>query len=255
MNAIELDIQIGSKLNEEQVYIEVTENGPYILHGSPKMIQYFIMPDHRGISVKYQEGKVFEAKEGDALCRCGLSKSKPYCDGSHTDAQENDVDLREFATFDPSLVTAEIIEGAVVSLTDDEKFCAFARFCDNGKRVWNQVLDDDNESVELSLDMAHHCPGGRLLVWNKNNQPVEDEQQNVTLGLIEDVANQCSGPLAIWGGIPVKSANGKFYEVRNRQALCRCGQSGNKPFCDGTHASMKFQDELPKSPDPKGAIF
>ena len=116
-------------------------------------------------------------------------------------------------------------------------------------------MDDDNESVELSLDMVHHCPGGRLLVWNRNNQPVEDEQQNVTLGLIEDVANQCSGPLAIWGGIPVKSAKGKFYEVRNRQALCRCGQSGNKPFCDGTHASMKFQDELPKSPDPKGAIF
>ena len=40
----------------------------------------------------------------------------------------------------------------------------------------------------------------------------------------------------------VVGADGKAYEVRNRMTLCRCGESSNKPFCDGTHASMKFSD-------------
>jgi CDGSH-type Zn-finger protein len=43
------------------------------------------------------------------------------------------------------------------------------------------------------------------------------------------------------GGIAVVSADGEQYEVRNRMTLCRCGASSNKPFCDGTHASIKFQ--------------
>jgi len=37
------------------------------------------------------------------------------------------------------------------------------------------------------------------------------------------------------------SEDGFDYEVRNRMTLCRCGESQNKPFCDGTHASMKFK--------------
>ena len=44
--------------------------------------------------------------------------------------------------------------------------------------------------------------------------------------------------------IRVESASGESYEIRNRQALCRCGASSNKPFCDGSHASIKFQDGL-----------
>ena len=37
------------------------------------------------------------------------------------------------------------------------------------------------------------------------------------------------------GRIPIQSADGTEYEVRNRATLCRCGRSHNKPFCDGTH--------------------
>ncbi|PUV21282.1 CDGSH iron-sulfur domain-containing protein [Sphingobacterium athyrii] len=38
----------------------------------------------------------------------------------------------------------------------------------------------------------------------------------------------------------------RIVRVRNRQNLCHCGQSANKPFCDGKHASMEFQDGLSK---------
>jgi hypothetical protein len=49
---------------------------------------------------------------------------------------------------------------------------------------------------------------------------------------------------SLWvrGGIPVVSEDGSPYEVRNRQTLCRCGRSGNKPFCDGTHRQHLFTD-------------
>jgi CDGSH-type Zn-finger protein len=51
-----------------------------------------------------------------------------------------------------------------------------------------------------------------------------------------------SGPIWAKGGITVEAADGFQYEVRNRVTLCRCGASKNKPFCDGTHCSIKFND-------------
>src|SRR3989344_5837069 len=51
-----------------------------------------------------------------------------------------------------------------------------------------------------------------------------------------------SGPLWIRGGIPVESASGEQYEVRNRVTLCRCGKSKNKPFCNGSHMTSGFKD-------------
>ncbi|WP_447641748.1 MULTISPECIES: CDGSH iron-sulfur domain-containing protein [Chitinophagaceae] len=239
-----LSIQTGTKVNNKDIYIEIQQDGPYVLHGKAVLTLQYIVPNQEGTSIAYQEGKTFKVAEATTLCRCSLSKHKPYCDGSHHTAAQKGVNLRETATFAPSLKTAEIIEGPVVSLTDDEKLCAFARFCDNGKRIWNQVEGGTPQDVELSVTMAHLCPSGRLIVWDdRDNTPIES-QQEPQIGLIEDIANRFSGPIFLNGGIPVQSANGQFYEVRNRQTLCRCGQSSNKPFCDGTHASMKFQDEL-----------
>ena len=39
------------------------------------------------------------------------------------------------------------------------------------------------------------------------------------------------------------AADGFAHEVRDCVTLCRCGQSKNKPFCDGTHAAIKFYGE------------
>jgi CDGSH-type Zn-finger protein len=69
-----------------------------------------------------------------------------------------------------------------------------------------------------------------------------EESLPVSIGVVEDPAEDCAGPLWLRGGIAVIAANGFAYEVRNRVTLCRCGASRNKPFCDGSHASIKFQD-------------
>ncbi len=68
-----LNIQIGTSQNTDGIYIEITENGSYILHGKPKIVQQFIIPNQQGISVNYQEGEKFEAKDTTYLCRCGQS--------------------------------------------------------------------------------------------------------------------------------------------------------------------------------------
>lgn len=250
-----LQIQIGTKQAKEGIYAEIMLNGPIMIYGGTPIMQQFIMPDHKGTSVAYKEGETYTAKAVVSLCRCGMSKNKPYCDGSHKKIDPNEIDLTETATFQAELNTAEQINGPEITLTDDEKFCAFARFCDAGQRVWNEVQMEGEKAKELTLQMANHCPGGRLIVWdNETQQPIET-YEDPSVSLIEDVMNRCSGPVMLRGGIPVKSSNGEFYEVRNRQALCRCGQSGNKPFCDGTHASMKFQDDLPGTPKKDGKVW
>jgi hypothetical protein len=81
------------------------------------------------------------------------------------------------------------------------------------------------------------------VAWDKvTGKPVERDLP-VSVGLVEDPEEGCSGPIWLRGGIKVVSADGFEYEIRNRVTLCRCGQSNNKPFCDGTHASIKFHAE------------
>jgi 3-phenylpropionate/trans-cinnamate dioxygenase ferredoxin subunit len=55
---------------------------------------------------------------------------------------------------------------------------------------------------------------------------------------IEIVKN---GPLIVNGPVELKDADGKLYPVKERIALCRCGGSTTKPFCDGTHSRIGFQ--------------
>ncbi len=237
-------VQPGSTQSDPTIYVEVTKNGPYRVHGTPPLQLQTIEPNAEGHSWSYRQGKAFEVKDGTMLCRCGHSQNKPYCDGTHLKA--TDVDLTETATKAPMLSLKDTTEmdGPQYSQTDNETYCAFGRFCDNGDRFWNEVMEGGEAHNKLAVFMAHQCPSGRLLVWDqKTRQPIESPQP-ASLNLIEDEALKVSGPLLLRGGIRVQSADGDSYEVRNRQTLCRCGQSSNKPFCDGTHASMKFKDGL-----------
>ena len=65
-----------------------------------------------------------------------------------------------------------------------------------------------------------------------------------SIGVVEDPALGVSGPLWVRGGVIIESHDGRLYEIRNRVALCRCGASDNMPFCNGSHASVKFRDGL-----------
>ena len=234
-------VQPGTTAAPDDFYIEVTEGGPYMIHGAPPLKQVVITQNESGNSGSYTETRDFPSKKIVALCRCGHSKSAPFCDGSHVTAGE---DLTEHASFAPLLEGSIEIDGPVQLLSDNEKYCAFARFCDNGQRIWNEVQLSGKSHEELSVSMAHHCPGGRLIVWDRATVKPIETPEPPTINFIEDPAEGCSGPIMVRGGVAVISAEGRGYEIRNRQALCRCGKSSNKPFCDGTHASFKYQDGI-----------
>ena len=53
-----------------------------------------------------------------------------------------------------------------------------------------------------------------------------------------------NGPYLIRGGATVTDAEGKTFETQEIIALCRCGHSGKKPFCDGTHKTEGFESAL-----------
>jgi CDGSH-type Zn-finger protein len=224
------------KKNEQpNAKIEISRDGPYLVTGGLPLSEQWIVTNADGDSLDYREGKKHPSPQQYALCRCGQSGNKPFCDGSH---QKVKFDGTETASREPYLKQAETIEGPTVNLTDAESLCAFARFCDPKGRIWNLVKQsDDPEARRLTEFEAAHCPSGRLVVWDKKTGKAIEPKYEPSLGLIEDTDKKVSGPIWVRGGIPVISADGKAYEVRNQVTLCRCGASNNKPFCDGSHAA------------------
>ncbi len=240
-------IEKGSTPAQESFSITVTEKGPYLVYGRPPLAEQFIMTNENNESWFFQEGKHFSTEtEPTALCRCGSSKRKPYCDGSHTKANWNPA-LK--APEEALLGKAERIEGETLVMTDNPKYCVFARFCHPCGDAWTLTKQSaDPQSRELAIREASMCPSGRLMAWDKSSGKPMEFRFEPSLGLIEDVAIGASGGLWIRGGIALRREDGNTYEIRNRVVVCRCGQSANKPYCDGTHAAIKWRDQLDGQP-------
>lgn len=236
-------VQPGVKPAPEQFLIKIMDNGPYLVYGEPKIVQEFLVLNEDGYPWTYRQGAVFEADGCVALCRCGQSNAKPFCDCTHLDIEW---DSRETASREPVLDGAVILEGAGLSLADNEPLCALARFCDSYGRIWNLLAEtDDAEKRAIVEHEANHCPSGRLIIIDKaTGQPVEPDFEP-SIGLLEDPDKGVSGPVWVKGGIRILSSDGTQYEIRNRVTLCRCGLSSNKPFCDCEHVTSGWQDGLP----------
>jgi CDGSH-type Zn-finger protein len=229
------------KNTSKTAHVVVTKNGPYLVTGSIRLSKQTIGTDAEGGSETWIESDANPVQESYALCRCGRSKTKPFCDGTHTKIGFNG---EETASREPYQSQAKVQDGPDMQLLDAEALCAFARFCDPNGQVWNQIEQTQSPGVrETFIRQVGNCPSGRLVARNRSTQKDIEPHLSVSIGLVEDPAQGCSGPLWLRGRIPVAAADGFQYEVRNRVTLCRCGQSKNKPFCDGTHASIKFKDE------------
>jgi CDGSH-type Zn-finger protein len=167
------------------------------------------------------------------LCRCGHSANKPFCDRSHARVG---FDGTEVADRRPYAETARVVQHEDTAIADHRPFCFQAGFC--GTRttnVWQLLTQSaDSEPRELMRDMIWRCPSGRL-VYVESGEALEPD-------LEPSIAVLPGGPLWVRGGIPIESADGQPWEQRNRATVCRCGQSNNKPFCDGTHASVHFDE-------------
>lgn len=217
--------------------IKIVKDGPYLVTGGVPLTEKIIVPD--GNAYKYEEGRELPQAEEYALCRCGKSKNPPFCDGAHL---EEHFDGTETASRDKYEERAEIYKGPTIDMMDDRR-CALARFChQRDGDAWQLVhYSSSGKHREQAIQAASECPSGRLTVMDKFGNLMEPELSPAII-VSQDPERRASGGLFIQGGIPLEAADGELYEVQNRMALCRCGASKNKPFCDACHIRTGFDD-------------
>jgi CDGSH-type Zn-finger protein len=217
---------------EPQYKVKVTKNGPYLVSGGVPLSEKSIIVDNEGQCHGWKEGKKYQTQENYALCRCGHSQNKPYCDGSHIKVKFDGTETAGYKTY---LEQDNEIDGPSLYLTDAQDFCASARFCHRAGGIWELTQQSsDPDARQTAIEEACDCPSGRLVVWDKDGKAIEPDFEP-SIGLIQDTQAVTMGPIWVRGEIPVESVDGTTYEIRNRVTLCRCGKSLNKPFCDGSH--------------------
>jgi CDGSH-type Zn-finger protein len=215
--------------------IEIEAHGPYRVVGVPALLRTAQVETDFGEPVDWAVGSAIEASETCRLCRCGLSRAKPFCDDECAGAG---FDGTETADRAPSTSRRKVLVGDGVVMTDDQSLCTDAGFCgDRSTNVWNMIGETADPDVRDRLMwMVSLCPSGRLAY------SLEPDADQVEPPLDPSILVQDDGPLLVRGGIPVVAADGEPYETRNRVTLCRCGRSAKKPFCDGTHKRTGFRD-------------
>jgi CDGSH-type Zn-finger protein len=212
--------------------IKVTTDGPYIVTGGVPLIVNTIVLDDNGLPLEWKAARNYPVEQTYKLCRCGKSKTAPFCDGAHSGIG---FDGTETASVKPFREEATVHEGPELTLLDLPGLCIHAGFCDRLGGIWALTeYSDTPEARKIAIEQAGNCPSGRLVVLDKEGKEIEPDYPP-SIVVVEIPERGVSGPLWVRGRIPVESAEGITYEVRNRVSLCRCGRSANKPFCDGEH--------------------
>ncbi len=201
--------------------IRPAPNGPYVVKNLA--------------SLRNSKGEPISADATIALCRCGGSANKPFCDGTHS---KNGFDSAKLT--DGALDKRDDYAGKKITLHDNRGICAHAGRCTDGlPAVWKMGvepwIDPDGADPEAIIETVKQCPSGALS-YTVDDVEHRDQDREPGIAVTKD------GPYAVTGGIelagePRGGASTEHY------TLCRCGGSKNKPFCDGTHWHIKFRDE------------
>lgn len=216
--------------------IIVRPNGPYLVSGGVPVSRRRVVSSELDEPLAWQTGERFESKPMVALCRCGGSASKPFCDGTHAHNGFDGTEQAPTTTYDERAKRYD--RGTKIVVRDDRSICEHAGFCGNhATNVWKMVTPAIDDTIVRSqmLAMIARCPSGALTAQTLDGEEIEVELAEA-IGVIDD------GPLVVTGGVPVQRADGAAFEARQRVTLCRCGQSANKPLCDGAHANVGFAD-------------
>lgn len=206
---------------ENKPSITPTPDGPYLV----KALKHFAS----------QKG-AFEAEETMALCRCGGSANKPFCDGTHKKNGFSSAKL-EGRVEDKR----DNYKGKKITIHDNRGICAHAGRCTDGlaevfrlkQEPW---IDPDAASVDEIIATIQKCPSGALS-YSVDDTEHRDRDAEPTIFIAPN------GPYVVSGApdlLEVSCAKGASKE---HFTLCRCGGSKNKPFCDGSHWYNKFTDD------------
>ena len=137
--------------------------------------------------------------------------------------------------------TARHYADDAIEITYDAHRCIHAEECihglpavfDSGRRPW--IVPSAASADEIANVIAR-CPSGALHFKRRDGGPSETPQLPTT------IVPTPGGPLYVRGLVQLRSADGSSVSEEVRMALCRCGQSRNKPFCDNSHFSAGFDD-------------
>ena len=201
--------------------IHPSQNGPYIVEGLENLLN---------------SKKTVKAEPKMALCRCGGSNNKPFCDGTHV----------------KNGFSSEKLEGRVadkredysdsdITIHDNRGICAHAGRCTDGlpavfKLGTEPWIDPDAASAKEVSDVIRSCPSGALSYTSAEIESPEQET-DATVFIAPN------GPYVVTGGPELLETHRGEGASKEHFTLCRCGGSKNKPFCDGTHWHIKFVDD------------
>ncbi len=197
--------------------IEEREDGPLVAKGITRMIG--------------EDGTDIDCKEVMALCRCGASKNKPFCDGSHSAAG---FASRGGKPEGPDRFFA--YEGTEVTVTFNPRLCGHAAECGRiASNIFNvnqkPWVQPDNGTVDQVKAVVAACPSGALLMGASPETIVQDRAEVIV---------QKDGPY--WVSETRIETDTTATGLSDRKyILCRCGMSGNKPYCDGTHRAKGWK--------------
>lgn len=218
--------------------ITISRNGPYIVEGPVPLVRKTQIVSEYGEPLSWQLVLRHEiSKERYTLCRCGKSKHMPFCDKTH---MLKPFDGRETAATDGSADESMVLPGGkqiIVHLYRD--LCMSSGFCNlrNTGIVRLTAESEDTLKRSLAIAMIERCPSGAL------TYQVDPDEPEIEPDLPQEIAETFEitsygpirGPLWVTGYLQVKRSDGVPFVARNRVTLCCCGNSRNKPLCDGTH--------------------
>jgi len=186
--------------------------------------------------LKRDDGQEYPLEEVTALCRCGKSKNKPYCDGTHAQEGLNEVKDKNRKIEDK----LKDYYGKEITVHFNLAVCSHNAACvKNLPEVFNvrkkPWIMADNAPVEKVIETIKKCPSGALsyTIDGVKYTNFKDKQEIII---------QKNGPYQVGGGIEIKDDQGRKPEIDTQYELCRCGLSKNKPFCDGAHKCTKIDE-------------
>jgi CDGSH-type Zn-finger protein len=206
--------------SEKKPVIKTIPNGPY----SFKNIPFLTMEkDNSRIELPKQKAKI---------CRCGASGNVPFCDGTHLKIGFSSESV------DPPQSREKAYLGKGITVHFDLSVCAHVGICVRGlpevfnvkKRPW---IEPERADVDSLIELIRRCPSGAL---SYTVDGVRVDSFECTMGM-EVVRN---GPINVYGGVELQ--DDRSPKTADHYSLCRCGKSGNKPFCDGAHLGARFED-------------
>ncbi|WP_439677368.1 ferritin-like domain-containing protein [Embleya sp. MST-111070] len=240
----------GGRRPEGGRRIVVLPDGPYLVHGDvPLRRKTKIVSPENDDALTWRTGPDLDTEPTYALCRCGRSSAKPFCDGTHAfvgfDGGEN-------AVVTPYRELRHVHDGIGISAQRVGELCVHAAFCIGATRPIAKMLDDTDDPDMRANIMGRidHCPSGSYTYALERGGETVEVDLPQTVSVLEEEHGLAS---ALWvtGGVPVYRADGKPLETRNRTTLCRCGHSAGKPLCDGTHREIGFREDPATPATPK----